>query len=113
MYYHVHWILVSVPILGQMNPICTFHIYFHRSILILSSHLRLDLPNYLFPSGFPTTIYIEHRLNAYCMLCTSYPVECVILIIRGEESNYGSYTHFFGFPLLYALRPKYSLKHSF
>jgi hypothetical protein len=25
-----------------------------RSILILSSHLRLGLPNYLFPSGFPT-----------------------------------------------------------
>ena len=48
-----------VPNLGQPNPV---HIPPHptswRSILILSTHLRLGLPSGLFPSGFPTnTLY--------------------------------------------------------
>ena len=33
-----------------------------RSILILSSNLRLGLPNCLFPSGFPTTCCLGRRL---------------------------------------------------
>ena len=43
----------SVPILSQIHPVSTPS-HFRRSILILSSHLRLGLPNGLFPSGFPT-----------------------------------------------------------
>ena len=51
----------SVPILSQLRPVSTPPIS-RRSILILSSYLRLGLPNGLFPSGFPTKT-----------LCTTLP----------------------------------------
>jgi hypothetical protein len=38
-----------VPILSQLDPVHTPHITSWRSTLILSSHLRLGLPNELFP----------------------------------------------------------------
>ena len=53
----VHYQVYSpppVPILSQINPVHSFHPTSWRSILILSSHLRPDLPSVLFPSGFPT-----------------------------------------------------------
>ena len=40
--------------LSQLHPVPTTRSNFLRSILILSFHLRLCLPNGLFPSGFPT-----------------------------------------------------------
>jgi hypothetical protein len=47
-----------VPTLRQINPVHTPHPIARVSILILSYHLRLCLPSYLFPSGFPTkTLY--------------------------------------------------------
>ena len=45
--------LPSVPILSQPHPVSTLPTS-QKSILILSSHLRLGLRNGLFPSGFPT-----------------------------------------------------------
>ena len=62
---------VRHPSLSWANPIQS--IYPHptswRSILILSTHLRLGLPSGLFPSGFPTkTLYttLSSPIRATC-----------------------------------------------
>jgi hypothetical protein len=43
-----------VPILSQIDSVYAPIPRLLRSILILSSHLRLGLPSGLLPSGFPT-----------------------------------------------------------
>ena len=50
-----------------------------RSILILSSHLSLGLPNGLFPSGFLTRT-----------LCTPLLLLLLLLLLHGESENYTS-----------------------
>ena len=57
-HYRTHKRPPPVPILCQLNPVHIPHPTYWRSILILSTHLRLGLPSGLFPSGFPTkTLY--------------------------------------------------------
>jgi hypothetical protein len=43
-----------VPILSQLHRVPTTHSNFLKIHLNISSHLRLGLPNGLFPTGFPT-----------------------------------------------------------
>ena len=52
-HHRIHKCPPPVPILSQLHPVSTPPTS-RRSILILTSHLRLGLPNGLFPSGFPT-----------------------------------------------------------
>ena len=53
-HYRTHKRPPPVPILSQLHPVPTTPSHFMKILLILSSHLRLGLPNGLFPSGFPT-----------------------------------------------------------
>jgi len=51
---------LSLSWASPIQSICT-HPTFWESIIILSTHLRLDLPSGLFPSGFPSkTLYTPH-----------------------------------------------------
>jgi hypothetical protein len=45
-----------------------FQSYFWRSILIVSSHLRLDIPSDVFPSGFPTKTLFTPLLFPYASM---------------------------------------------
>jgi hypothetical protein len=72
-----------VPILGQIISVHTIQFSLRR-ILILSTHLRLGLPNGLFPSGFPTIILYEFLfpIRATCP-APLILLRLIILIILG------------------------------
>jgi len=68
-HYRVHSMPLLETILGQMNPIPTPTPYLSKIHLILSSHLRLDLPTDLLFSGFVTKLYM-HSQKSTCVVHT-------------------------------------------
>jgi hypothetical protein len=59
-----------VPVLSQVYPVLTTTSYL-RSILMLSSHLRLSFPSDLFSSGFPTKILYEFLFSPMRATCSA------------------------------------------
>jgi hypothetical protein len=72
-HYRIHKCPPPVPFLSQLDPVHTPTTHFWKSILILSSHLRLGLPSGLFPSGFPTKTLYAHILSPICATCPAHP----------------------------------------
>ena len=67
-HYRICKIPLTVPVLSQIKLVLTPHPTSWRSSLILSSHLRLDLPRGFFLSGFPAkTLYapLLSRVEVY------------------------------------------------
>ena len=58
-----------VPILSQIDPTHVPHPTSWRTILLLSSHLRLGLPSGLFPSCLPTQNLYTFPLSPICATC--------------------------------------------
>jgi len=71
--------------MSQINPVHAPHLTSTRSIIILSSHLRLGLPSGLFPSRLPTKTLYARFLSPIRTTC---PVHYVLLYLIGISSSF-------------------------
>jgi hypothetical protein len=62
-HHRIHKILPFYAMVGQLNLVYTLASYILRSILILSSHVRLDLPSSLFLSCFLTEFFYTFLIS--------------------------------------------------
>ena len=94
-HYRIHKCLPPVTILNQLDPVHTPYPTSWRSILILSSHLRLGFLSGLFPSRFPTkTLYtpLPSPIRAMCPAPLIFR-DYITLAILGEKYRSLSHTN--------------------
>jgi len=68
--YCIHKCPSPVPILSQIDPVHA--LTFHFLKILLSSHLHLDLPSGLLPSGFPTKTLNTPLLSPIRVTCSTH-----------------------------------------
>ena len=90
-HYRIHKYLPPVPIRSQMQSVSS-HPTSRRSILILSSHLPLDLPSGLFSSNFPTKALSTPLLSTIHATCPTHLI-LLDLITRTVLGGLHSVTH--------------------
>jgi hypothetical protein len=76
----VHYLVHKVRILRQTIQSILSHPITLRSILILSTHLRLGLPSRLFPSGFPTVVLVLLLLLVVVVVVALLVVVVIMLL---------------------------------
>ena len=93
-HYRIHKCPSPVPILNQLDPVHATTSYFGRSILILSSHLRLGLPSGLFPSDFPNKTLYTPFLSPIRVTCLAYLIilDLTAQTILGEKNSSFSFS---------------------
>ena len=86
-HYLIHKCQPPVPILSHLDPVHDPHRTSWISVLILSSHLRLGLPNCFFPSGFHTKPLYTPLLSPLRSTCPTHLIlfELITRIILSEE----------------------------
>jgi hypothetical protein len=72
----IHKSPLLVPVLTQIDPVLAPQTSSWRSILILSSYLRLDLPSGLLHSGFPINILYTPFLSPIRATCPLHLCSC-------------------------------------
>ena len=90
-HYRSHKCTPPVPILSQLDPVHTPpHPTYWRSILILSSYLRLGLPSGLFPSGFPTKTLYTALPSPIRVTCPAHLIflDFIISTILGSNTDH-------------------------